>query len=82
MNEFNIYEVIRHEQAERNPVHVGSVRAPNEKLALHCAREIFARRENCYKLTVVERQQFHTIEDSEYLSLAKEKTYRQPSVTF
>ncbi|MEH7380314.1 hypothetical protein V7138_07525 [Bacillus sp. JJ1533] len=82
MNGFKIYEVIRHEQAERNPVHVGSVRAPNERLALHSAREIFARRENCYKLTVIERHQFHTIEDSEYLGLAKDKSYRQATVTY
>ncbi len=53
--ETGIYEVFAETVAPRQVVHVGSVRAPNQALAIQLAREIYFRREACFRLGVVDR---------------------------
>lgn len=53
--ETGIYEVFAETEAPRQVVHVGSVRAPNPALAIQLAREIYFRREACFRLGVVDR---------------------------
>lgn len=78
---FDVYEVFIQERLDRFPVNVGSVRAPNETLALHHAREIFARRERCVKLMVVNRSAISVWSNADFLELAHKKGYRQASLT-
>lgn len=80
--DFQVYEVFIQERAERSLVHVGSVRAFNDTLALHNAREIFARRENCLKLCIVNRKDMIEFEDHPFLAMAKDKKYRLASMEY
>jgi ring-1,2-phenylacetyl-CoA epoxidase subunit PaaB len=77
-----LYEVFIQERLERSAIHVGSVRAASETLALHSAREIYARRENCVKLTIVNRKNMIEFKDSDFLAMAKDKKYRLASLEY
>jgi phenylacetate-CoA oxygenase PaaH subunit len=75
-----IWEVLVQEDRKKFPINVGSVRAPNETLALEFAREIYARRERPVRVMVVNRAQVH-IQDSEArLAVGPDKRYRLPSL--
>jgi ring-1,2-phenylacetyl-CoA epoxidase subunit PaaB len=76
--ETQIYEVLIQETKEKFPVNVGSVRAPNSVLALHMAREIYARREQCVRLMVINRNNIHSLDDETYLGYARQRVYRMP----
>lgn len=76
----DVYEVLIQERSNRQPINVGSVRGPNETLAMHHAREIFARREHCVKIMIVKRSAITTLENTAFLELAHKKTYRQASL--
>lgn len=81
-SEQQLYEVFIQEKADRSAIHVGSVRAPSETLALHSAREIFARRENCVKLSIVNRKNMIHFQDTEFLGMSKDKRYRLASMEY
>src|SRR5213595_1064035 len=76
----NIYEVIVQWKKEDIPRLIGSVRAPNGSLALLQAKEIFTRREKCYRLSVLPRNVMisTTDEDISLFDYAYSKEYRQP----
>ncbi|MDI3328091.1 MAG: hypothetical protein QJR06_06035 [Alicyclobacillaceae bacterium] len=77
-NRLQVYEVLVQETKDKFPVNVGSVRAPSPTLALQMAREVFARRENCVKVMVVNREAVHVLDDEEYLGYARKKVFRLP----
>jgi ring-1,2-phenylacetyl-CoA epoxidase subunit PaaB len=77
---YPIYEVFVQRDANTAFVHQGSLLAPNREIALALAKENFTRRQPCYNLWVVERENIAQLTAEERRSLAKLdelKTYRE-----
>jgi ring-1,2-phenylacetyl-CoA epoxidase subunit PaaB len=76
---FFIYEVFSQKNVNASFVHQFSLLAPNAEVALIMARENFLRREPCFNLWVVKRDDIHTLppEERPFLERLDNKSYRE-----
>jgi len=76
---WHTYEVFHKNKRGAQPVHVGSVHAPDPELALVFAKEQYARRKKCVNLWIVKTSDIHSfnLEDEDMFSTNPEKVYRE-----
>lgn len=76
---FFIYEVFSQKNVSASFVHQFSLLAPNAEVALSMARENFLRREPCFNLWVVKRDDIHGLppEERPFLERLDNKSYRE-----
>ena len=73
-----VWEVFQ-QAAEGDPmIHGGSVRAPDEDLALHYAREFYARRQESVRLWVVPRDAILELDDPDLLQPPFDRSHKRP----
>jgi ring-1,2-phenylacetyl-CoA epoxidase subunit PaaB len=79
LDQHETYEVFHLESRGEQPVHVGSLHAPNPELALLYAKEQYARRAKCVALWVVRTADIYTIgvEDADIFETTPSKDYRE-----
>jgi phenylacetate-CoA oxygenase PaaH subunit len=76
--EDRVWEVFRQE-AEGDPmIHGGSVRAPDEELATHYAREFYGRRQESHRLWVVARDAIVELDDPDLLKPPFDRSFKRP----
>ena len=74
-----MWEVFQ-QAAEGDPlVHGGSVKAPDEELAMHYAREFYGRRQESVRLWVVPREAIVELEDPDLLQPPFDRSFKRPS---
>lgn len=80
LDEWEPYEVFWKEKPGDQPIHVGTVHAPDPEMALVFAKENYCRRDRTYALWVVRTADIYTFHpsDADMFETAPEKTYRQP----
>lgn len=78
-NNFFIYEVFSQKSVNSSFVHQFSLLAPNKEVALAMARENFLRRETCFNLWVVKRDDIYGLspEERPFLERIDNKSYRE-----
>ena len=59
-------------------LHSGNVRAPDEELALHYAREFYGRRQESHRLWVVERAAIAELDDPDLLKPPFDRSFKRP----
>ncbi len=59
-------------------VHAGNVRAPDEELALHYAREFYGRRQESHRLWVVDREAIAELDDPDLLKPPFDRSFKRP----
>ncbi|WP_019121584.1 1,2-phenylacetyl-CoA epoxidase subunit PaaB [Brevibacillus massiliensis] len=76
---FSVYEVFSQKNVNSSFVHQFSLLAPNAEVALTMARENFLRREPCFNLWVVKRDDIHGLapEERPLLERLDNKSYRE-----
>ncbi|HEX5505017.1 MAG TPA: hypothetical protein VFW96_20545 [Thermomicrobiales bacterium] len=74
-----VYEVFRQEREGEPMKHVGNLRAPDEGLALHYAREFYSRRGESLRLWVVPRETIAELSDPDLLRPPLDRSYRVPA---
>lgn len=76
---FAVFEVFSQKNQSSSFVHQFSLLAPNHEVALSMARENFLRREPCFNIWVVKREDIHTLppEERKYLERLENKSYRE-----
>jgi len=73
-----VWEVFRQE-AEGDPmIHSGNVRAPDEELAMHYAREFYGRRQESNRLWVVARDAITELDDPDLLKPPFDRSFKRP----
>jgi phenylacetate-CoA oxygenase PaaH subunit len=73
-----VWEVFRQE-AEGDPmIHGGSVRAPDEELATHYAREFYGRRQESERLWIVPREAITELDDPDLLKPPFDRSFKRP----
>ncbi len=72
------YEVFRQEREGDPMVHSGNVLAPDAVLALHYAREFYARRQESVRLWVVRRADIHELDDEDLLHPPLDRSFKKP----
>jgi phenylacetate-CoA oxygenase PaaH subunit len=73
-----VWEVFRQE-AEGDPmVHGGSVKAPDEELATHYAREFYGRRQESERLWIVPRDAILELDDPDLLKPPFDRSFKRP----
>jgi ring-1,2-phenylacetyl-CoA epoxidase subunit PaaB len=78
MADLEAYEVFQ-QQKEGDPMrHGGNVLAPDPELALHYARELFARRNESTRLWVVRRADIQVLEDEDLLNPPLDRSFKKP----
>ncbi|MCS7176891.1 MAG: 1,2-phenylacetyl-CoA epoxidase subunit B [Candidatus Kapabacteria bacterium] len=80
LDEWEPYEVFWKEKPGDQPVHVGTVHAPNPEMALVLAKEGYCRRGETYTIWVVRTADIYTFgpDDADIFATVPEKTYREP----
>jgi ring-1,2-phenylacetyl-CoA epoxidase subunit PaaB len=73
-----IWEVFQQKGPHDPYVHVGSVLAPDQQMALAYAKECFFRRMEGKGLWVVRREDVHSLNDPGLLEQITDKSYRYP----
>jgi ring-1,2-phenylacetyl-CoA epoxidase subunit PaaB len=73
------WEVFRQEKDGAPMTHGGNVLAPDAELALHYARELYARRNESARLWVVRRVDIHVLDDPDWLFPPLDRSYRKPA---
>jgi ring-1,2-phenylacetyl-CoA epoxidase subunit PaaB len=73
-----VWEVFRQEAEGDAMVHGGSVRAPDEELALHYAREFYGRRQESHRLWVVAREAITELDDPDLLNPPFDRSFKRP----
>ncbi len=81
LDQHETYEVFHQEARGGQPIHVGSLHAPNPEIALLFAKEQYARRYRCVAIWVVKTSDIYTIgvEDADIFETTPEKKYRDAS---
>ena len=74
----DVWEVFRQEKDGEAMRHAGSVRAPDAELAVHYAREFYARRQESVRLWVVARSAIHDLSDPDLLKPPLDRSYKKP----
>ena len=59
-------------------IHGGNVRAPDEELALHYAREFYGRRQESHRLWVVPREAIVELDDPDLLQPPFDRSFKRP----
>jgi ring-1,2-phenylacetyl-CoA epoxidase subunit PaaB len=79
LDQLETYEVFHQEKRGEQPIHVGSLHAPNPEIALVVAKETYARRARCVSLWVVRTADVFVIstEDADIFETTPEKDYRE-----
>ena len=72
------FEVFRQDREGEPMRHGGSVVAPDPTLALHYARELYARRGESIRLWVVRRADIVEVDDQDLLNPPFDRSYRKP----
>ena len=73
-----VWEVFRQE-AEGDPmIHGGSVRAPDEELATHYAREFYGRRQESERLWIVPRDAITELDAPDLLKPPFDRSFKRP----
>lgn len=72
------FEVFRQERDGEPMRHGGSVIAPDPTLALHYARELYARRGESLRLWVVRRADIVELDDQDLLNPPLDRSYKKP----
>lgn len=72
------YEVFRQEKDGDPMRHGGNVLAPDPELAMHYAREMFARRNESTRLWVVRRADIVVLEDEDLLNPPLDRSFKKP----
>jgi ring-1,2-phenylacetyl-CoA epoxidase subunit PaaB len=80
LDEWQTYEVFHQARPGEQPVHVGTVHAPDPEMALVFAKEQYARRGTTYSLWFVRTADIYAFrsEDADIFATVPEKTYREP----
>ena len=73
-----VWEVFRQESEGDPMVHGGNVRAPDEELALHYAREFYGRRQESHRLWVVPREAIVELDDPDLLQPPFDRSFKRP----
>jgi phenylacetate-CoA oxygenase PaaH subunit len=73
-----VWEVFRQEADGGPMTHAGNVRAPDEELALHYAREFWGRRQESHRLWVVPRTAIIELEDPDLLKPPFDRSFKKP----
>lgn len=82
LDQHETWEVFHIEKRGEHPMHVGSLHAPNEDLALVYAKEQYGRRSKSFGIWVVRTRDVFTIgadEDADIFETTPEKVYREAS---
>lgn len=79
MDQHETYEVFHLAVRGEQPVHVGSLHAPNPDIALLFAKEQYARRSKCVAIWVVRTADIHVIgvDDADIFETTPAKDYRE-----
>ncbi|HSL98039.1 MAG TPA: hypothetical protein VK831_05660 [Candidatus Deferrimicrobiaceae bacterium] len=72
------YEVFRQEKDGGPMIHGGNVLAPDPELAVHYARELFARRAESTRLWVVRRADVRVLDDPDLLDPPLDRSFKKP----
>ncbi|HLY14898.1 MAG TPA: hypothetical protein VKR24_11160 [Candidatus Limnocylindrales bacterium] len=72
------YEVFRQEREGEPMRHGGSVVAPDPTLALHYARELYARRGESLRLWVIRRADIVELDDQDLLNPPLDRSFKKP----
>jgi ring-1,2-phenylacetyl-CoA epoxidase subunit PaaB len=72
------YEVFRQEREGEPMRHGGSVVAPDPTLALHYARELYARRGESLRLWVIRRSDIVELDDQDLLNPPLDRSFKKP----
>lgn len=75
----HIYEVFVQKDHLDPMIHVGSLLAPTNELALQLARENFTRRDSILRLWVVSRTQIYSSVKDDFHSREMDRSYREVS---
>lgn len=80
LDEWEPYEVFWKEKPGDQPIHVGTVHAPDPEMALVLAKENYCRRGRTYALWVVRTADIYAFHpsDADLFETTPEKTYREP----
>jgi ring-1,2-phenylacetyl-CoA epoxidase subunit PaaB len=73
-----VWEVFQQAAEGDAMVHGGSVRAPDEELALHYAREFYGRRQESVRLWVVPREAIVELDDPDLLQPPFDRSFKRP----
>ncbi len=73
-----VWEVFRQEKDGDPLRHAGNVRAPDRDLAIHYARELYARRQESVRLWVVPRTEISDLSDPDLLLPPLDRTFKKP----
>jgi len=79
LDQYETYEVFHLAVRGAQPVHVGSLHAPNPEIALLFAKEQYARRSKCVSIWVVRTADIHAIgvDDADIFETTPGKDYRE-----
>jgi phenylacetate-CoA oxygenase PaaH subunit len=74
----DVWEVFRQEKDGDPMCHAGNLRAPDGDLALHYAREFYARRQESVRLWVVPRTAIRDLSDPDLLAPPLDRSFKKP----
>lgn len=75
----HVYEIFRQEREGEAMKHAGNLRAPDDAMALHYAKEFYSRRGESIRLWVVPRAAIAEIADPDLLKPPLDRSYRVPA---
>ena len=75
----HVYEVFKQEREGEAMKHAGNLRAPDDAIALHYAKEFYSRRGESIRLWVVPRAAIAEITDVDLLKPVTDHSYRVPA---
>ncbi|MEO5704012.1 MAG: 1,2-phenylacetyl-CoA epoxidase subunit B [Candidatus Limnocylindrales bacterium] len=78
MAELEAYEVFQQAKDGDPMRHGGNVMAPDPELALHYAREMYARRNESVRLWVIRRADIAVLEDADLLDPPLDRSFKKP----
>jgi phenylacetate-CoA oxygenase PaaH subunit len=73
-----LYEIFRQERDGEPMRHAGNLRAPDEALAVHYAREFYGRRQESTRLWVVRREAIRDLDDPDLLNPPLDRSFKKP----
>ena len=74
-----VYEIFKQEREGEPMKHAGNLRAPDDALALHYAKEFYSRRSESIRLWVVPRDAIVEVTDPDLLRPPLDRSYRVPA---
>lgn len=82
MKDWSLYEVFIRSKKGLQHIHVGSLNAPNEELALQYARDLYTRRNEGVSIWVIPSKSIIASDPNDnesFFEPSKDKIYRHPS---